>query len=86
MFKVPQNDKIFFRGSATWIRLKTTALHPKSKTRLIPCDPWVNVVLVLEGLDGEGQRGWGWGRAEGRRKDVGDVGDEPERQRPGENH
>jgi len=53
---------------------------------LIPCNPRVDVVLVLEGLDGEGQGGRGRGCAEGRRKDVGNVSDEPERKCPGENH
>ena len=42
------------------------------------------MILELQGLDGERQRGRGRGRAEGRREDVGDVGDEAERQRPGE--
>ena len=44
---------------------------------LLPGDPGVDAVLLLEEVDGDGQRGRGGRGAESRRESVRHVGDEP---------
>ena len=43
----------------------------------LPGDPGVDAVLLLEEVDGDGQRGRGGRGAESRRESVRHVGDEP---------
>jgi hypothetical protein len=50
---------------------------------VIPADPRVHIVLLLEELDGDGECGAAAPRPESRREGVRHVGDEPDREARG---